>query len=275
MNADRFSSLVSSYVFSPGRRIVTAQTILNVATDQGDDVLVQQAEDAIAFDRDVWAAQQSWAINREIREGTRVSLRAIDQQLDRNISGIHGVAQNHVHSLEAGDEQYDISQQFIEEFFPNGAAPITRLYYEDQLLAVEAMLVRWKTDWKDRLEKLALGALVRRTETLLVDYRAAVTIVARRDLSWDDVRAMDTEGQENMLALIIRVCGIYNSKSQADIDMRNRYLATFFDQTQRIAAIRKRTPVVPDIDPDTGDELEPSNDSETTDLQTSSETVDL
>ncbi len=242
---------------------MTAQTIHDVATDLNDPVLVQQALDTIAFDRDVWLTQQSWAINREIREGTRVSLRDIDQQLDRNISGIHSVAQGHIHSLEAGDEQYDISQQFVATFFPNGAAPITRLYYEDQLVAVEAMLARWQTDWKANLEKLALTALVRRTETLLVDYRAAVTTIAKRDLTWDEVRTMDAEGQENMLALIIRVCGFYNSKSQHDIDTRNRYLATFFDQTQRIAAIRKRTKIVPDIDPDTGNDIEPTNAPET------------
>ncbi len=263
MNADRFSSLVTSYVFSPGRRIVTAQTILDVATAQNDVVLVQQAKDAIAFDRDVWLTQQSWTVNRDIREGTRVSLRDIDQQLDRNISGIHTIAQGHIHSMEVGDEQYDISQEFVAKFFPNGAAPITRLYYEDQLVAVEAMLARWQTDWKDRLDKLALSALVRRTETLLVDYRAAVTTVAKRDLTWDEVRTMDADGQENMLALIVRVCGIYNSKSQHDIDTRNHYLATFFDQTQRIAAIRKRTKNIPDIDPDTGKDLETTNTPET------------
>lgn len=242
---------------------MTAQTIHDVARDLNDPVLVQQALDAIAFDRNVWTAQQSWTVNRDIREGTRVSLRDIDQQLDRNISGIHNVAQGHIHSLEAGDEQHDISQQFVATFFPNGAAPITRLYYEDQLIAVEAMLTRWQTDWKANLDKLALTALVRRTETLLVDYRAAVTTVAKRDLTWDEVRAMDADGQENMLALILRVCGFYNSKSQHDIDTRNRYLATFFDQTQRIAAIRKRTKIVPDIDPDTGNDIEPTNTPET------------
>lgn len=255
MNAEQFSSLVKSYVFSPGRRIVTAQSIHDVAADLGDAVLAQQALDATEFDRKVWLIQQSWEENKHIREGTRVSLRTIDQNLDRNITGIYEVAKGQVHSLEPGDEQHDICVDFLQTFFPNGAAAITRLLYEDELLAVEVLLARWQTDWSARLQQLALTPLIERTATLLVDYRAAITDIAKRATTWDDVRAMDTEGQENMLALVARILGLHNSKSEADIQLRHRYLATFFDQNERIAKIRKRTPVVPDINPDTGAEL--------------------
>lgn len=264
--AEKFSSFVTSYVFSPGRRIVTAQTILDVATEVGDTELAQQATEAIAFDRNVWQMQRKWEKTRTIKEGTRVDLRQIDQQLDRNLVGIFNVADGHVYSLLPGDEQYDISQAFLEEFFPNGPGAITRLPYEDQLATVDAYLVRWHSDWKDRLDKLALTTLVARATSLTAEYRKGVTTIAQRDLTWDEVKATDNIGQELMLALVIRVCGFYNSQSPDDINMRTRYLATFIDQNQRIAQIRKRTPIVADIDPDSGEEIPtPTGDTETTD----------
>ncbi len=255
MKAERFASFVQSYVFSPGRRIVTAQTILDVAAEVGDTQLETQAGEVIAFDREVWTTQRAWERARDIREGTRVSLLEIDQQLDRNLVGMHGVAENHVYSLMPGDEQYDVSAAFLDEFFPKGPGAVTRLRYEDQLATVEDYLVRWATDWKLRLDTLSLTKLAERAGALTVEYRKAVTVVSNRGILWDDVRAMDDAGQENMLALIVRVCGLYNSKSDADIAMRSRYLATFIDQNERLKLIRKRTNVVSDIDPATGEEV--------------------
>lgn len=255
MNAENFASFVKSYVFTPGRRIVTAQTVLDVAEEVGDVELAVQARETIAFDREVWEAQRLWEREREVKEGTRVSLMEIDQQLDRTLVGMHSVADGHVYSLVPGDEQYDISAEFIEEFFPKGPGAITRLRYEDQLAAVESYLVRWKTVWKVRLDVLSLNKLVERAEVLTEAYRKGVSTVSKRGIVWDDVRAMDDLGQEHMLALIVRVCGLYNSRSVADVQMRGRYLATFFDQNERVKQIRKRTHVVADVDPDSGEEV--------------------
>ncbi len=256
MNAESYASFVQSYLFSPGRRIVTAQNVLDVAEEVGDVELAVQAREVIAFDREVWATQRLWEREREVREGTRMSLLAIDQQLDRNLVGMHSVANGHVYSLMPGDEQYDVSAAFLEEFFPKGPGAVTRLRYEDELAAVEAFLVQWKGDWAARLQVLSLTKLVERAEALTAEYRKAVRVVSHRGMTWDEVRTLDDVGQENMLALIVRVCGVYNSKSADDTKMRGRYMATFFDQNARIKQIRKRTNVVSDVDPDTGEEVD-------------------
>lgn len=255
MKEHSIGQYINSYVFSAGRRLITAQHIEEVARDVGDAALARQAAAAAQADRQVWQLKNQWEQERKKAEGTRADALEIDRQLDRSLSGCHTVAQGFLHSLDPGEPQYDIAKEFAETFFPDGVRAVTGQPYEEQIVAVDAMLTQWQGPWATKIASLGLTALASRIANLTMQYRAAITTVRTREVSWEEVREQEQNGQEAMLRLIARVLGAHNTDTPADIELRARYLATFNDQNTRIAELRRRGPQVPDIDPATGEEL--------------------
>lgn len=255
MNEASVGQYVNSYVFSVGRRVLTMQQIAITAADAGDATIAAQAQAAIAHDHQTWQRTRQWERARKQTQGARVDALEIDRAVDRALTGCLRIANGFLHSMTPGDPQYDISLAFVNEFFPDGAQPITQLPFEEELLAAETMVNAWQGPWAARITQLGLHPLATRTATLLLQYRDAIVTVAQRDITWDEVRTADRAGQENMLRLVARVLGTHNTDSPDDVQWRARYLKTFDDQNQRIAAYRRRSAVVPDINPSTGEEL--------------------
>jgi hypothetical protein len=255
MNEASVGQYINSYVFSVGRRLVTIQRIEEIARDSAERVIAEQAQAAMVADRACWQLTRKWERARKKDEGTRVDALEIDRSLDRGLSGAHRIANGYLHSLQPGDEQYDVSLEFNEKFFPDGVDAISKQPYEEELVDVEAMIGHWQTDWAPRVATIGLTSLASRIATLTMQYRDAITTVTQRDITWDEVRAADRQGQENMLRLVARILGDHNTDSPDDVELRTRYLATFNDQNRRIAELRIRSAVVPDVDPATGEEL--------------------
>ena len=139
--------------------------------------------------------------------------------------------------------------------FPEGAAAITHMSYENELAATEVLLHDLKATHAEAVVTLGLVPFVERLSMLVSQFREALTEESVREISYDQLRQAQTEGQEAMLRVVARIIADHSGTSAEETARRQELLAPIQAQNRRLAERYSSRRGVIDVDAQTGQEL--------------------
>lgn len=222
--------------------------------------LIQQARDAAWAQLEVDA---NWLQNRGIQP-TRPEAKKVDPPADRCVGGVFSGLTRGVEALapvdaadEADEEAIEEAeiradaQEILKDHFAQGAAGITALRYEDQLVQMKRLVATLKLPKYARLvEKLGFGLYVRRLERLLPRYEAALGQVGTRAVTFDQVTNARTTTHQRFAAVVGALLGPRDAHSRATL------LAPVALQQRLMSEARAARRPVRDVDPTSGEEID-------------------
>jgi hypothetical protein len=166
---------------------------------------------------------------------------------------------NDVVEVDPGSAEAVTAQSLILELFPEGAAAVTRLVFEEELSACENILERAQGDLASDIAEVDATLLVNKLSKHVAAFGAELRQLPKTEgPSWDTVCTRRTEAQSHLLRFVAKVW--------ADDDLtdaqRATLLAPILRQNDAISAHYSRRRSIPDVDPDTGDEVSDDTDEE-------------
>jgi hypothetical protein len=217
--------------------------------------LVTHADVCIAHDRQTLVVEASWYAQSASTEGNP-ELRKLDRVLDPLVTSLRDTIDSQVRASSPGDPLVEKGLQLTQTLFPRGSSAITRATYPDEAAEVERVLEEIaKPVWSDVVTAFGLTRITGRIQTVIVEYRALLEAPAAQGVKYADVKAMRSKGQSLMLQAIAMVLGKYPSDSEVDRQGRALLLGPILRQNEAIGDYLKGRRTVPDVNPDTGEEL--------------------
>lgn len=254
--------------FGVGRRLFSIGKLKEAASKLNNTALVDFANEALAHDQTVtqplnvrWRAQKSGA-----EPGPQVSNegREADQAFDTCLGGIDRVLLGLPRIWGTNQEPTRKARKLRAQFFPAGVGEITSLSWVDEVAEGRRIVrdARSQTFAAD-VQSAGLTDAIMRLEELT----DALDDAIKRDpvgVLFSEVRGARAKGQAYLRALIAKCIGDYPHMTEDDEAARLSLLAAVVEQDDKIAFYNRRRRPVPDIDPTTGDEVEPDEAPEAT-----------
>ncbi len=254
---------------TPGRRAFALQQVEKEAeqlVDEAiDDALLAKIARALEINNEARATRNWWRRDRKLNEDSRHKANEIDNELDRAIGALHTNLQATRKGFPDGPRG-EAASEILQALFPDGAAGITSLSFEDELSAVRFLVEQFNTEWSDEADRLGIRPLVDRIDGLADQFADALGNTEVRTTTWDEVRAADTEGQRAMLQVVVEILGRFNEPDQ--LPTARKLLAPILEQNDRVSELHSRNRRVTDVDPETGEEVtDPDGEPERPDQQ--------
>ena len=181
----------------------------------------------------------------------RQGSRKWDDRVDRTLGALARAPEPYA-SLVGESEVKRLAVEFGEKLFPAGVRPITTQRYEDQHASVKEILSRLDDEFADHVDKLHLGPIVEQLKEFNRHYGESLKIDSS-GVSHSDVEASRVAAEEAFHKLLIKVMHDYMD----DLETLNNVLKPFFRQEERLRRHYQRRGSVPEIDPATGEALDP------------------
>src|SRR5690606_31102882 len=102
---------------------------------------------------------------------------------------------------------------------------------------------------------LGLSSYVERLTGLISDFRQALQEESVREISYDEIRQAQAEGQELMLRVVAKVLGDHGGTGDEETAFRQELLAPVLTQNRRMAERYSNRRGATDVDPETGQEV--------------------
>jgi hypothetical protein len=248
-------SYFNLYSFTPGRRLFALGQVRERAQGRGEEAIAGLCGEGIAVDTEAVNLARRWQGTRKVNEGARVEASEVDIKLDRTVSAIHSMLGTEASAF-AGEPRGDAAETLMMKLYPDGVSPIVHSSHENQLATVDEMVSAFRGEFAPQVETLGMGHFVDRAAALADEFRSALGRSATREVSFDQVREARERGQEAMLRVFAAVLGRFNSSSESDTEARADLLGPIIKQNQRIGEYHSRRRRAPDVNGDTGEELE-------------------
>jgi hypothetical protein len=194
-----------------------------------------------------------------------------DARVDRAISAIFDTAAAYK-DFDPSSRYYKLAVELIEDVFPDGVWPITSVRYELEHIKVNELLERLRGPLAAHVDELNLGLFVDRAERLNDEYGGNLSSLNNQAVDYDDVEAAEHAAIEAYFEVVLVIWAAYID----DRATRARLLAPVEEQNKRIAEYYKERSLIPEVDPETGEVIEPekpSDDDETGDSDAKKETA--
>lgn len=245
----------SLYVFSSGRRVFTGKRVLEACDTWSNPFVRERVEWALAHDRNTITLERRWRRTRgkSVARGRAVE---IDRRIDYVISGAYQSVLLVRRPLDPTDPVAIKADAFLEEYFADGAEPITNAEFEDALAIIEDMNDDFAVMPKTDLEDLNIVPFVRQLAVLAPAFEAELTLPNTK-MRFSELRKARAEGQRRLEIVLSAIIASFHQDTPEDIEAFNGLIAPILDQNARIAARRKSSPAADvDVDPNTGEELD-------------------
>lgn len=243
------------YEFTTGRRLFALRAIVALAESLGEQEIADSAREAVEFNEEVRETEQQWARERNVDQSVRVAADKLDDVVDRTVGGFHTRLKSDVQTFPADTPLGKKARELKRKAFPEGAAAVINQAFEDELSTLEQMNKLLAKMRASHVEPLGHGAVVDRIADLTVEYAEALEAPKTRKLDFKNVRAMRLQGQEHMLRVAAKIVGQFNGESPGDAETRQKLMLPIVEQNERIGDYYRRRRQVPDIDPDTGEDV--------------------
>lgn len=247
------------YVLTVGRRLLAMrQTLVLVEAHNGPDALRANLVQLIKYDEGLVGRENLWRQQRKSSKA-RPDAKQVDGSVDKQLGSIFTTTDKFLAGLDPeADKDFIVQgQKMLAELFPEGVGAITNLPYEDELEAVRYILSELGGTWKSTVAELGLNRHVARLHTLTDDYEAALGKLPQTLVDFKVLRAERWLGHELMLSVVSQILSAYGDLNPATIDTREAVMLPINTQNLRIADYLKRRQRISDVNPDTGEELEP------------------
>lgn len=177
-----------------------------------------------------------------------------DAVVDRTLTSFHGLALSIADLLPPDHPKGIAARSIVDDGFPRGVAPITRLSYVEEVEAVMGLIERFtKGDLKAAIQALDFGPFVERLGVVAESLAQELGKPEPDNTpTWDEVRAARATMHTQLTRLIAVICGSYPHES--DDATRSELLGPIAAQQEQLRARYRARLGALDVDPQTGQE---------------------
>lgn len=254
----RAAETVAIYRIPPGRRAFALADLAQRASARGMDAVAAHASLGVAHDRKLMEQEMRFKAGHE-GGAYGVDARLIDQLVDRALTGLDGYLDSQERIYGEGSQRGDAASAIRQALFPEGPGAITKLPYGEQHERAGVLLARVADEdlaahvsaLPDLPSMLAeLGALNQEYGSVLKDY--AQDVPTRVEL-----RQANERGQAYLAETMILALAHFVTAAPEDHEGLDFVLEPVLRQNAMVRDARRRRRRPEDIDPDTGETLEP------------------
>lgn len=245
------------YVFTPGRRVLCMRQLKAEAVAADFPALALHADTCVAHDQDTLVIEAKW--NGRAQGSTVVpGLRELDITLDGTVTSFRDTIDRQVRASKAGDPLAASGASLLQILFPLGAAAITNATYPDEAAEVERILTEVKQPkWASLVMEFGLKRMIGHITDLATEYRKLLDTPVD-GLKFGAVKEARAKGQNLMLQAMAMIAGRHPSESDADRAGRQALMGPILRQNDAIGQHLKARRSVPDVNPETGEEILPA-----------------
>jgi hypothetical protein len=260
------AGLIRLKIFPTGRRLFAYYRVLEGATKLNAAVIAELAQKAIAADEATAKVEQRWAQKRRAGKTSAKQLKAqkelqrIDVHVDRALTGLRDGSEATIRGADDDEKELVVEvENFLNEIFPNGVAAVTSKSFDEESVVVKAIVSRLQSDLAPTVAKLGLTLNAQRLAKLSVQYEEALANV--EVLDFGKVKAAREVGQEYLLRLTAKIMGTFDEPTAEHAEARAALLGPILKQDQAISDHIRVRRSVPDVDPETGEEEPPPDET--------------
>ncbi|MFB6351312.1 MAG: DUF6261 family protein [Bradymonadaceae bacterium] len=181
------------------------------------------------------------------REGAK----SHDDQIDRALSQLADTAERFA-EMEVDTDTSRLAGELSDDLFPNGVYHVTSKSFDDQHIAVDELLNRLTNSYTQHVEALNLSPLVERLRELNEEFGNKLAPQTDQ-VDYDEVESATVEAEDAFHLLVARIMADYGD----DMETFNRILQPLHEQTERTRRHFNRRGSIPEVDPETGEPVEP------------------
>ena len=251
MKMERPSDFIDLYQFSLGGIAYCVNHMRGELVELGNDELVEVADRAVEKHRKARSLAYDWNQQKQRDPLRREGTASLDNRIDGTLSSLLGAAEI-LADLEAETEQKRVAEEFVEDLFPSGVYPITSMKFADQFVAVTELLDRLEGPYAEHVEVMNVGPIVEQLEELNGQFGAKLEQVSET-LAYDEVETAKVKAEDAFHELVALAIGGY----ARDMETLNRVMAPVLEQTERTRRHLRGRGSIPEVDPETGEPVEP------------------
>lgn len=200
--------------FSSGHRISVYNQIRPLAEERSHATLLRHIDRAKAHDMHTCELETRWEATSG-RNQYPEELIAIDNLVDRTLTGTRDVAVAQIKGLPAGHPLTDRVERFLHDVFPAGVGAITSLPFIEQVAATEIIVAKMQTEHAALVRELGLAGKVAYLAELTAAYRDQVDN-APRPVDFATVNAARERGHAYLLEIISIILGTYHDEDEPE-----------------------------------------------------------
>lgn len=253
MKLERIGELLNLYQFSLGGIAYCIGEMRPRLKEEGNSEALELADKTLEKTRAARQQRYDWDQRKRQDPLKREGTKELDNRIDQTLSGLLKVAES-LADLELESERTRLAEEFVDDLFPSGVYPITSKTFADQQFAVAELIERMKGDYAEHVEKMKVKEYVQQLESLNTEF-GELLAPAHEGVSYDEVESSFQEAENLFHGLIGKIMGAY----YADTDTLNRVMKPVLEQTERTRRHLKRRGTIPEVDPETGEPVEPTD----------------
>lgn len=249
----------------PGRHVFALTQVRKVVEGTAlADRLVPLVDIAIHDGRRALKLELEWSSKRKTKKNKnrrRPGAQAIKHQITRQLTSIYGIVQHRT----VGDPDDPVSAQargLLQVAFSGGVEAIARQPFEVMLGTLDTLLTTHFEGPLSPIEALGITREVERLKRLTEQLRTELELQRRPTLTYDEVEAARDAVHESTCRVIIAVLDTLNGSDETSARDRVRILAPLEEQQELVSAARAQHRQPLDVDPDTGEEIDPDDEGE-------------
>ncbi len=246
--------LTGLYKFPPGAMKYCLGKIIEQLERLARQEIVEEARRArrkceVAIDK-----RLDWDQTKQQDPLTRSGTRELDDKIDSTLTQIKDAAEIFA-GIDRDNEQKRVAEEFLNELFPAGVYPITSKKFGEQHADVEAILERLKGPFSKHVDTMSLNGLVEQLEELNREFGEKLDTTGDH-IDYDEVEAAIVEAEDAFHKVVVRLMYEYAD----DMNRFNQIVESIHDQTERTRRYLKRSGTIPEVDPETGEPVDPPGD---------------
>lgn len=226
----------------------------DLAEARGLPQIVETIDQALRRGKEALDIEFNWANSRDQKSQARGQAALLDNRIDQQISALESIVSAKTIG-DDGDPVVNSAEEVMSAIFPRGVAAITNQSFEVQLGIMDTMIRRFDGPFADILEPLGIEREVARLKDLVEKFRHELNATEGPQLTYDQVRGVRTSLHEHLALVVVQIIAAFPGFDEMQSDQREALLAPLNDQQERVAESRSRRRNPVDVDPETGEEV--------------------
>ncbi|MEZ6184253.1 MAG: hypothetical protein R3F62_04480 [Planctomycetota bacterium] len=258
------SDMFDFYSFPSSRQLYSLNQIAHALGDCDDELLCGWVADAIRLAEEAVELTIRFS-GRRLKREFGPEARQADQDMDRALGALAKVLTASAQAYGETSSQAQLARYALDRLFPGGVRAMIHLPYMDEEIQVRMLLRRIEAEPRLRLALRELGAerFVEQVSAVHARYQEALR-TEQQHPTYAQVKEARRAGQERLcqivaLVLVRLATGEHEGDHAAAL---RKALGEVKRQNAVIGSSFKRRARVTEVDPETGEELEPEDDED-------------
>ena len=224
---------------------------------KGERKLAGLVEACLRHDTALLETRTRFVEQRNMKSTWPVKVIELDQEHDHLLSSFHLVVQG-MAGGPVGAPTTIAADKMRSTVFAGGLASLTQLDFVQEREQTQVWLTRLARESKEEIEVLGLKPIFDKLTAVTAEFGQLIDQnKPKATVTYEQLRDAEAQGHELMLRFVVAVCAMYDGEGPNDDADRARLLSPIVEQNEIVAEMyRKRA--VTDVNPDTGDVVDPA-----------------